>query len=200
VADRAASIYVHTLAQGVRAIAGTYELPREALRRRLEDIPVIVPSAPSGARVSLAQILETENLTKTAAYTRLREELRGREGGSGLSSEQLDPIARAVGDRLAGKVAARGGAAVAAIAGGPVGIFVSAGIFAWGVVEHEQERPDLEARLREQVVAALEEMWQALVEDPNGGVLAAVHHMSTHVEEGRLRGEAQDPPSLQELF
>jgi hypothetical protein len=49
-------------------------------------------------------------------------------------------------------------------------------------MEHEQEKPGIEAQLRENLDAALEVMWQDLMEDRRGGVTAVMHHMSEQIE------------------
>jgi len=49
-------------------------------------------------------------------------------------------------------------------------------------VEHDNDKPLMEAQLRENLGAALDVMWHDLVEDQNGGVTALVHHMSTLIE------------------
>jgi hypothetical protein len=92
-------------------------------------------------------------------------------------------VARRAVDRLLGTLTVRGGAAAAsAIVGGFWGMLISTGSAVWGVVEHENDKPDMEAQLRENLDAAMEVMWQDLVEDTDGGVTAVVHHMSTRIE------------------
>jgi hypothetical protein len=49
-------------------------------------------------------------------------------------------------------------------------------------VEYENDKPVMEAQLRENLGAALDVMWQDLVEDEHTGIMAMVHHMSTQIE------------------
>jgi hypothetical protein len=60
----------------------------------------------------------------------------------------------------------------------PGGLVISAGSPAYGVIEHEHDKPALESQLRENLDAALDLIWQDLVEDPRGGVDGLMHRMS----------------------
>jgi len=85
--------------------------------------------------------------------------------------------------KLVGTLALRGGAtAASSVAGGFWGALISAGAAAWGAVEHDHDKPEIEAQLRENLGAALDVIWQDLMEDQQGGVTAVVHHMSTQIE------------------
>jgi len=82
--------------------------------------------------------------------------------GDGIESRstgsRLDALANQAADRMAEKIALRGeGAAASGIAGGGVGVFISAGFTAWSIIEHEKERPSLEAELRKSLRLALNE-------------------------------------------
>jgi hypothetical protein len=49
-------------------------------------------------------------------------------------------------------------------------------------VAYENDKPAMEAQLRENLDAALAVMWQDLVEDEHAGVMAIVQRMSTQIE------------------
>ena len=68
-----------------------------------------------------------------------------------------------------------------------------------GAMAHEKDKPALEAQLRENLEAALDEMWQGLMEDTATGVMAPVYHIcgqierslaSLRVEPVRVQGDA----------
>ena len=61
-------------------------------------------------------------------------------------------------------------------------VLISAGTAAWGAVEHDHDKPEIEAQLRENLGAAVDVIWQDLVEEQQGGVTAMVHHMTTQIE------------------
>ncbi|MDX2458332.1 MAG: hypothetical protein QNL87_12575 [Gammaproteobacteria bacterium] len=97
-------------------------------------------------------------------------------------------MARKAVTKLFGTLVLRGGAtAASSIAGGFWGVLISAGAAAWGAVEHDHDKPELEAQLRENLDAALDVMWQDLMEDQQGGVTAVVHHMCTQIESAVFR-------------
>ena len=92
-------------------------------------------------------------------------------------------VARRAINKLLGTLTVRGGAAAAStIVGGFWGMLISTGSAVWSLVEHDNDKPVMEAQLRENLGAALEVMWHDLVEDQDGGVTAMVHHMSARIE------------------
>ncbi|HRL77186.1 MAG TPA: hypothetical protein PLC86_15930, partial [Candidatus Accumulibacter phosphatis] len=73
--------------------------------------------------------------------------------------------------------------AAAAIIGGVPGMVISLGAFGAGLATHEKQRPEMEAQLRANLDAALEEMWFNLVENRASSVLAPVHYLSTRIDD-----------------
>jgi hypothetical protein len=198
VMDRAATLYVHGLRQRIRRARIDLRVPPEALNRRLDTLPAIV--APR-KEASLRDILQAEKLTRVPAYQELVAETgRSDTPDSVMAEEQLEGMATDVAERFAEKLAARGGATATALAGGPVGILVSAGIAAWGVIDHQDDKPELQAEARRQLDAAMAVLWRRLVEDPDRGVLAPVLHMSAQIEAGKPRVGRQRIPLVEELF
>jgi hypothetical protein len=98
-------------------------------------------------------------------------------------SDKLNVVARRAVTKLSDSLALRGGTtAASSIVGGFWGVVISAGAAAWDVTEHNYEKPGMEVQLRDNLDAALDVMWQGLVEDKHDGVMALVHHMSTQIE------------------
>jgi hypothetical protein len=94
------------------------------------------------------------------------------------------------------RLATSGGASAAAAAvGGVAGVVISLGAAGFGAIRHEQERPEMEAQLRESLDAALDDLWHSLMEDPATGVMAGVHHLSEQLE-GRLAQTLAQPVEL----
>lgn len=185
IADEATSIYIRVLANQIRVIPDRYQIPVAAFHGKLKVIPAIDLSTRPPQNASLYQILTSDNLVAMPAYKML---VAGNYSpGNGIESRstrsKLDAVAKQATDKLAEKIALRGGgAAAAAIAGGGIGILISTGFTAWSIIEHEKDRPSLEAELSENLWSALNETSRILLEDRDQGVLAAVHHMSSHIE------------------
>jgi hypothetical protein len=146
---------------------------------------------------SLHAVLQDADLSDVAGYESLLAQIAAVNGNinPSPSADRLQVVARRAVDKLLGTLPVRGGAAAAsAIVGGFWGMLISTGSAVWGVVEHDNDRPVMEAQLRENLDAAMEVMWQDLVEDPDGGVTAVVHHMSTRIE-AALFQSVQEPLS-----
>ena len=104
-------------------------------------------------------------------------------------------VARRAINKLLGTLTVRGGAAAAStIVGGFWGMLISTGSAVWSLVEHDNDKPVMETQLRENLDAAMQVMWQDLVEDPDGGVMAVVHHISTRIESALFQS-TQEPLS-----
>ena len=134
---------------------------------------------------SLYEVLQAADLQALPAYEALLGQIVSINGAAGPtpSPERLHTVARRAVTKLVGTLALRGGTTAAStIAGGFWGMLISAGAAAWGAVEHDHDKPEIEAQLRENLDAALGVMWQDLMEDQRGGVTAVVHHMSTQIE------------------
>ncbi len=185
IADQAASAYIRVLADQIQDIPDRYQIPVAAFHRKLKLIPAIeLPTRPP-QNASLYEILTADDPVVNPAYTMLSDRNDSPADGieSRYTASRLDTLANRAADKLAQKIALRGGgAAAAAIAGGGIGVVISAGFTAWSIIEHDKERPALEAELRESLRSALNETSRLLIEDRDHGVLASVYHMSLNIE------------------
>ena len=103
--------------------------------------------------------------------------------GDGPSAATISPVARQASEKLLSRLAISGGASAASAAiGGVAGLVISLGVAGFGVIAHENERPEMEAQLREILSTALDDMWHNLMEDPATGVMAGVYYISGQVE------------------
>jgi hypothetical protein len=187
--ERAAAVFVRSLATELRDLPDRYRLAEDGFRQRLERIAVIELAAPAPQRASLAQILAADDPVSMPAYAALLSQIGPDEDGlsSGIVRDRLYPFARSSTDKLAGRLALQGGATVAGLAlGGIGGILVSVGVSGWQAMEHEKNKPALEAELRSSLETALDEAAQFLRDDPYAGVAAPVHHMRAQIESGLL--------------
>ena len=104
------------------------------------------------------------------------------------SADRLRVVANQAVTKLLDSMPLSAGMATAStLVGGYWGVAISAGSAAYAAIEHDHEKPAMEAQLREKLDAAMDLMWQELVEDPRGGITALVHHMSTQIEDGVMR-------------
>jgi hypothetical protein len=183
--ERSTRLYVGSLNAGLRIIRDRHDLPDSTFRDRLKSIPAINLQGVSQPRASLNQIFQAGNPGDVPAYAALlaqvQPDLYGM--GSSLSSNQFYPVARSSADKLVDHLAVRGGASVAGLAvGGVAGILISIGVTGWQAMEHEKAKPALEADLRSNLDTALNGMQYYLINDPHGGVMAPVNHISWQIE------------------
>ncbi len=183
--DDASAMYVQLVSDKLRGLANRYHIPPEEFRRRLAAIPAIdIPGDPEHC-ASLDTLFHGGRVTESPAYAALVRQIepRGEDFGGSDTTDELHAVAKIAADRLAGAMAVRGGAAAAAAAlGGPAGVLISVGALGWGAYEYEQDKPELELRLRDSLDSALKEIWHYLAEDPRTGVTAPVRHMSVRIE------------------
>lgn len=192
--ERTAALYVGSLHDELGDVPGRYALPADAFRDRLKSIRAIDIATAPRQRASLYQIVEAEDLTDVPAYSALLAQVRpdNERIGSELSTNRFYPVAKSSADKLVDRLAIRGGASVAGLAvGGAAGILIAAGVSGWQAMEHEKERPEMEADLRANLSAALDGIQRYLTTDPNGGVAAPVNHMSSQIENGLLSAQMQ---------
>ena len=177
--------YLRQLKAALDPLPARYQMPAEVFRRHLEAIPAIVGSGVPPQDASLYEVLQPADLQDTAAYKALLAQVAAVDGSVTMtpSADRLQAVARRAIDKLLGTLTVRGGATAAStIVGGFWGMLISTGTAVWGVVQHDSDKPLMEAQLRENLDAALDVMWQDLVENEQGGVTAMVHHMSTQIE------------------
>ena len=177
--------YLRELKDRLEQLPFEYRIPVAALNQHLESIPAIVVLAVSLREASLYEVLLATNLSALPAYGTLLAQIAAINGSVGPTSSAggLDRVARRAVTDLVEPMALRGGTmATAAIVGGFWGVLISAGAAAWSVTEHDHDKPGMEAQLRSNLDAMLDVLWQGLVEDTRGGVIAVVQHMSTQIE------------------
>jgi hypothetical protein len=190
VRGQATKLYVQLLGEQIQAIPRRYGVPLDQFDRRLKEIPAIVLPPPAAHRASLYQTVHALPINELPAYVallaRIHKEAGG--GGAGPSSARISPVAKRASEKLVARLAASGGASAAAAAvGGVAGAVISLGAAGIGAMTHEKERPEMEAELRETLNAALDDMWQNLMENPATGVLAGVNHIAGQVEGSLIR-------------
>jgi len=181
----ASSSYLRELKCRLDELPHEYRIPEPAFDKHLESIPAIVVQDESLPHVSLYDVLQTDDITGLPAYKTLLSHVPA--GGSvddrAPLSDRLHIVARRAVTELADSLVLRGGTTAAStMIGGIWGVVISAGATVWDVNKHNHNKPELEAQLNENLDAALDLIWQTLVEDKEDGVMALVHHMSTQVE------------------
>ncbi len=190
VMEHATLSYLRELKDALDPLPARYRIPVAAFNRHLEAVPAIAGNGAPPADASLYEVLQAADLSDVAGYEALLAQIAA-VNGSGTpapSANRLQTVARRAVNKLLGTLTVRGGAAAAStIAGGFWGMLISTGSAVWGAVEYENDRPAMEAQLRENLDAALGVMWQDLVEDEHGGVTAMVHHMSAQIEAAVFR-------------
>lgn len=177
--------YLREMKDAIAPLPARYHIPAGLFKQHLEAIPAIEGTGGSLQNASLYAVLQDADLAGVTGYESLLAQIAAVNGGTTPtpSADRLQVVARRAVDKLLGTLTVRGGAAAAsAIVGGFWGMLISTGSAVWGVVEHDNDKPVMEAQLRENLDAAMAVMWQDLVEDQNSGVTAVVHHMSTRIE------------------
>ena len=185
VREQATKLYVQLLGEQLQAIPLHYGVPSDQFDRRIKNIPAIALAHQSAPSASLYQIVHADPITRLPAYEALIAQIRKDAGstGAGPSDARISPVAKQASEKLVARLITSGGAsAAAAVVGGIPGAMISLGAAGLGAIEHESERPKLEALLRENLDPVLEDMWLDLVEDPATGVMAGVDHLSRQIE------------------
>jgi len=194
VMNETTDIYLREMKYRLDPLPLAYGIPVDAFNRHLDTIPAIVVPP---QEASLNAVLQAGDLSALPAYAVLLQQIAAVDDTPGPqpSPDRLYAVARSAVTRLVGSLALRGGTAAAStVVGGVWGVLISVGAGVWGVLEHDQEKPVIEAQLRKNLDAALEVMWQELVEDPQGGIAAVVHHISRQIE-NTLTPPLQTPPA-----
>jgi len=185
VREQATKHYVEFLGKQLQEIPRRYGVPSDQFDRRIKDIPAIALAPPPAQSASLYQIVHADSIAKLPAYVALIAQIRKDAGGAGAgpSHAKISPVAKRASEKLVDQFATRGGASAAAAAvGGVAGVMISLGAAGYGAIVHENERPKMEAQLRENLNPVLDDMWRDLMEDPANGVMAGVHHISRQIE------------------
>lgn len=148
---------------------------------------------------SLYQVLHADPIAKLPAYEDLIAQIREDGGGAqiGPSDARISAVAKQASQNLEARLATSGGAsATAAAVGGVAGMLISLGATGYGAIAHENERPRMEAQLRENLNAVLDGLWTHLMEDPATGVLAGVYHIAQQIE-GNLAKTLAEPAAFE---
>jgi len=191
---RTTVLYVQLLGQQIMGIQLGHGLPSDQFDRHLMAIPAITLAPPQTNNASLYQVVHADPLTGLPAYRALNATVRNAVGRSGDGSleTRISPAAKRVSEEVVSKLAISGGASAAsAVVGGVAGIAISLGAAGFGIVTHENARPEMEAQLRENLEAALDDIWNVLMEDRSTGVLAEVNYLSAQIEAGLAKSHAQ---------
>ena len=186
VRETATRIYQRSLGAALTGIRQRHAVPADQFDRRLQRIPAISLAPPPAHNTSLYQFIHAEPLTALPAYGALLARIRAAAAGSGGGAEdsRLSPAARRASEQAVARLTTSGAAsAAAAIIGGVPGMVISLGAFGAGLATHEKQRPEMEAQLRANLDAALEEMWFNLVENRASSVMAPVHYLSTRIDD-----------------
>lgn len=192
---QATTLYVVLLGEQLQGIPRRYGLSELHFDRRLRTIPAIAPTA-TATGASLYQLLHSQPVAELPAYAGLLAEWRASAAGvaAGPADDRMSPVATRAAERLVGRLAFGGGASVAsAAAGGVAGVAISLAATLLGAVAHAQESPQIAAQLSETLSEAHAEMWQQLVEDRAGGVLAGISHIAGLIEHALARTRDQAP-------
>jgi len=213
VRGKATRLYIQLLSEQVQGIPRRYGVPRDQFDRRLKGIPAIALGPPAAHDASLYDLVSAVPIDALPAYVALTARIRKGGGGvgEGPSSARISPVAKRASEKLMARLATSGGASAAAAAvGGVAGMVISLGSLGFGAIAHANERPQMEAQLREHLGAALDDMWHAQMLDPASGVMAGVSYLSGQIE-GNLAqtvvrpvefkpGPRENPLSIEEDF
>ncbi len=185
VRGKATRLYIQLLGEQVQGIPRRYGVPRDQFDGRLKGIPAIALGPPAAQDASLYELLNAVPIDALPAYVALTARIRKGGGGvgEGPSSARISPVAKRASEKLMARLATSGGASAAAAAvGGVAGMVISLGSLGFGAIAHANERPEMEAQLREHLGAALDDMWRAQMLDPASGVMAGVSYLSGQIE------------------
>jgi hypothetical protein len=194
--------YLRELEDGIDWLPLEYRIPLAAFNQHLEAIPAIDLRPQEPLSASLYAVLQAPDLQDLPAFTALLGQVEAVNDSAGQtpSSDRLRAVAGRAVDKLNSSMPLRGGAvAASSLVGGPLGAVISAGVAAWGVMEHDRDRPAMETQLRISLDVAFVGVWQELVEDDRVGVMAPVQHLSTQIERALAR-PAQEIPEPAVLF
>lgn len=182
---RATERYVQRLGEQIKDIPQRYGVPLDQFDQRIKDIPAIALATHPAHSASLYQIVHADPIAGLPAYEALLAQIRNDAGGTnvGPSDSSISPVAERASEKLLARIATSSGASAAAAAvGGVPGIIISMGAAGYGAITLDKERPEMEARLRESLSAALDDMWGRLVENDATGVMAGIHYLSRRIE------------------
>jgi hypothetical protein len=184
--EQATKLYIHFLDEQLMESQRHGGVPRDQFDQRLKDIAAIALVPPPFRSASLYQVIHANSISGVPAYTAMIDQIQkdARATVAVLLEAQISPVANRSGETPIKKLAISGGtSAVAAAFGGITGILISLGAAGVEAVAHENERPKMEALLRENLNAALDDMYFSFMEDHETGVMAGVFYISGQIEQ-----------------
>ncbi|MGH8353214.1 MAG: hypothetical protein ACRERY_06730 [Pseudomonas sp.] len=201
VMEQATKFYVQLLGEQLQGIPPRYGVPLDQFDRRLQDIPAIELAPPADHSASLYQIVHADPIDRLPAYVALVDRIRNASGGVGIGSSGsgISSVAKRTSEKLESELATSGVASAAsAMVGRVAGTVISIGVAAFRAIARESERPEMEAHLRKNLNAALDDEWLSLMESPATGVMAGVYYISGQIE-GSLSRTDTLPAQLEPL-
>jgi hypothetical protein len=186
VREQSTNIYVHFLGEQLMESARHDGVPRGEFDQRLKDIAAISQAPPPVPSASLYQLVHANLIASLPAYTAMIKQIQ-RDAiatEARLLEAQIAPVANRSSKILMNKLAVSGGASAAAVAfGGVAGIIISLGVAGVEAATYQNEQPKMAALLRENLNAALDEMYFSFMEDSETGVMAGVYYLSGQIEQ-----------------
>lgn len=185
IAVHTAEQYVRMLSEQLQYIPKMHSVSLRSLQQKLGLISLIKIHDTRPKGVSLSLLLERTNLSGVEAYDTLLAQtgVSPIQGDSAPGKEPLQVVVEDTVARLVADIPVRaGGSAAALLAGETLGLFISAGVVAWSINSHEQEKPEIESQLRSALDSGLDQMWERLMKDPELGVLFPINHMRRQIE------------------
>lgn len=183
--ERATQLYVQLLGQQLQGIAQRYRAAPDQFALHLNRIPAINLGPPAARNASLHQLTAAQPLLSLPAYVTLDQQVHQAAiaAGKAPSDTGLSSVAKRASAKLEATLVPRGAAsAVAAAVGKAVGTLISLAAAGVGAMMHESERPAMVDQLRVILNVALNEEWQALMQNPAIGVMAGVNYLSEQIE------------------
>lgn len=179
-------LYVRLLREQLQGIPLRYGVPLDQFDRHIQDIPAIALAPPPSHSTSLYQLVNAEPFDSQPAYVALIDRINNtpRPAGTWSADAGISSVARRTSESLVTERNTSGVAAIASMIGRAAGTVISLGASAFTAMLNENQRPKMEAQLRENIHAAFDEEWLDLMHNPETGVLAGVNHISGQVEGG----------------
>lgn len=195
-------LYVRLLRKQLEAIPPRYGVPLDQFDRRLQGIPAITLDPPSAQNASLSQLFHAEPIDTQPAFVALVTRIHNTPGRAGAwpPEKGISSVARMTSKSLINERTTSGVASVvSAIVGRVAGLVISLGTAGFTAMLRENERPKMEAQLRNNLQTAFDKEWVNLMRNPQTGILAGVNHLSGQVEGSLAERMAQpvryEPPS-----
>lgn len=186
VREQATKLYVRELSKQLAESQRDGGAPSVQFDQRMKDIAAISLAPAPAPSTSLYQLVHANSITTLPAYTAMIDQIRKEADAtqSVLLEAELSPVANRSNEMLMNKLAISSGtSAAAAVFGGVAGVMISVGAAGIEAASYENERLKMEAPLRENLKAALENMYVSFMEDHETGVMAGVYYISGQIEQ-----------------